>query len=96
MAPKTLLYAADGETPVAVEVTDVDRMRMLLVEVFGRLIGYNQEGSEMRGPSPAPLPLSDTLRVIVDIVGTEQIEKRFAGLELRVTQRQAAAGPNAS
>lgn len=90
--PNTLVYGADGQTPIAEEWSEEDKMRALLIEVFGLLIGYNLEGSEYGGPSPKALGLDNTLKVIVDCVGVEALEKRYEGLSLVVQMRPEPAG----
>lgn len=83
---KTLVYGPDGVTPIAEEWSEEDKMRALLIEVFGLLIGYNI-GGDYEGPSPKPLGLDNTLKVIVDCVGVEALEKRYEGVSLVVEMK---------
>jgi hypothetical protein len=81
---RPLLYGANNEVLV-VDVGPQERINALLCEVFGVLIGY-------KGSGPKPLPVQDVLKIIVDILGVEMLEERYAGLKLEVTRRPHAAG----
>lgn len=87
MPARTLLFGADG-TPAVVDVGPEDRIRMLLVEVFGLCISY-------KGDQPAPLAPSEVAKVIVDILGVEPLETRY-GIQIEVRRRAHAAGSNPS
>lgn len=77
---RTLLYGADG-TPAVVDLGPQERMEGALIEIFGMMIQY-------QGPAPRPLTETETLNMIVSIVGIPKLEERWAGIELKATPRR--------
>lgn len=85
MSARTLLYGANGLPAVdVVEMGEEERRTLLLIELFGLLIGWKGE--------PAAMTVEQALPIIADVVTVEALEARFEGLKLEVTRRPHASG----
>jgi hypothetical protein len=82
-----VLYGPDGRTPIAFDVKD-DEPRMIdkaiLIEFFGTLMCYQQQHEWPTLPGGLNEGIGKMLDVIVDRVGPEAINQRYARYGCRV------------
>lgn len=92
MTVRTLLYGADG-TPAVTDMDQGDKLRALLVESFGAILGLQEQGEWQKvqgGPGKAKHLL---LSRIAETVGCDALNARYIayGLDVRPAQPKDAA-----